>query len=103
MREIDTTRLEAELAGGAQLVDVREPDEFAQGHVPGARLIPMGQLTGRMSEIDRDEPVYVLCASGNRSSAMTDLLVASGYDAWSVAGGTKAWIDSGRPVEGGAR
>ncbi len=103
MREIDTSQLETTLSQGAQLVDVREPVEFVQGHVPGARLIPMGQLSARMSEINRDEPVYVVCASGNRSSAMTDMLVTAGYDAWSVAGGTKAWIDSGRPVEEVAR
>jgi rhodanese-related sulfurtransferase len=45
--------------------------------------------------------VYVVCASGNRSAAMTDLLRASGYDAYSVAGGTAAWTRSGRPVETG--
>ena len=69
--------------------------------MPGAVLMPMAQLTDRMSEIDKNSPVFVICAAGGRSSAMTDLLRASGFDAVSVAGGTNAWIESGRPVEGG--
>ena len=79
-------------------VDVRERDEYAQGHVPGAVLLPMSQLASRLGELDRSARLHVICASGNRSRAMTDLLVAQGFDAVSVAGGTHAWIASGRPV-----
>ena len=83
------------------LVDVREPEEYVAGHVPGAVPIPMSQLATRMGEIDKTSPVFVICASGNRSSAMTDLLRGAGFDAVSVAGGTGAWTRSGRPLEGG--
>ena len=83
-------------------MDVREPAEYITGHVPGATLVPMGQLTSRLGEIDRSRPVYLVSASGNRSAAMTDLMVADGYDAYSVAGGTTAWRRSGRTVETGA-
>ena len=79
-------------------VDVREHGEYAQGHVPGAVLVPMGQLASRLGELDRSSRIHVVCASGNRSKAMTDLLVAQGFDAVSVAGGTQAWIASGRAV-----
>ena len=79
-------------------VDVRERGEYAQGHVPGAVLVPMGQLASRLAELDRSSRIHVVCASGNRSKAMTDLLVAQGFDAVSVAGGTQAWIASGRTV-----
>ena len=79
-------------------IDVRERAEYAQAHVPGAVLMPMGQLTSRLGEVDRTARVHVICASGNRSRAMTDLLVAQGFDAVSVAGGTRAWIESGRAV-----
>jgi rhodanese-related sulfurtransferase len=79
-------------------IDVRERVEYAQVHVPGAVLVPMGQLASRLSELDRSARVHVICATGNRSRAMTDLLVAAGFDAASVAGGTRAWIDSGRAV-----
>ena len=96
--EVDVDQLAAALEGGAQVVDVRERGEYAQVHVPGAVLIPMGQLAGRMGELDTASPVYVVCASGNRSGAMTDLLRASGFDAYSVAGGTHAWVSAGRAV-----
>ena len=86
---------------GAVVLDVRERAEFVGGHVPDATLMPMGQLPGRMDELDRENPVYVICASGNRSSAMTDLLRAAGFDAVSVAGGTSAWVGSGHPVQEG--
>lgn len=95
-----------EVAGAAPdatVVDVREPAEFVQGHVRGAVLMPMGQMAGRMLELDPHRPVYVICASGNRSRAMTDLLRRAGFDAYSVAGGTQAWIQSGRSVEKGTR
>ena len=82
-------------------VDVRERSEYAQAHVPGARLMPMGELSARLDELDRRRPVHVICASGNRSKAMTSLLRGAGFDAVSVAGGTRAWIESGRPVGAG--
>ena len=83
------------------LIDVRERMEYAAGHVSGAELVPMGELPTRMRRLDRSQPVYVICASGNRSLAMADLMYRAGFDAWSVAGGTSAWVRSGRPVEGG--
>jgi len=103
MRENATPEIDLEefaaARGSALLVDIRDPDEYASGHVPGAVLIPMSQLANRVDEIDKTLPVFVICASGNRSSAMTDLLRASGFDAVSVAGGTAAWTRSGRPLE----
>ena len=103
MPEIDIDQLAAKLQQeGTFLVDVREPDEFAEAHVPGARSVPMGRLPDALSDADRDVPVYVICASGNRSSAMTDVLIGAGFDATNVAGGTKAWINAGHPTESGA-
>jgi rhodanese-related sulfurtransferase len=82
-------------------LDVREAMEWAYRHVPGAVLIPMAKLASRLGELDRATPVHVICATGNRSKAMADLMVAAGFDAVSVAGGTRGWIESGRPVEVG--
>ena len=97
--EIHIERLDGAADADAQVVDVREVSEYVDGHVPGARLVPMGHLTSRLGELDRSRPVYIVCASGNRSAAMADLLVAHGYEAYSVAGGTTAWERSGRPLE----
>ena len=101
MREIDVAELEQRLQQGGTLVDVREPREYVDGHVPGARLFPMGQLSSRLAEIDKSGPVYTICRSGNRSGAMLDLMLAQGFDAYNVAGGTVAWAESGRPVNQG--
>jgi rhodanese-related sulfurtransferase len=98
--EIDIQEFAARRDRGV-VVDVREPVEFVAGHVPGALLMPMVQLPARMAELDRRAPVFVICATGNRSQPMTELLCHAGYDAWSVAGGTAAWIDAGHPVQMG--
>lgn len=100
--EVSIDDLAAAQAAGAQVVDVREPAEYVAGHVPGAALIPMGRLVNRLAEIDRSSPVFVICQSGGRSSAMTDVLLHRGFAARSVTGGTTAWVRSGRPVEVGA-
>lgn len=98
--EISLETYAAERESGVT-VDVRERGEYAEAHVPGAVLMPMGQLASRLGELDPGQPLHVICASGNRSRAMTDLLRASGFDAVSVAGGTQGWIASGRAVEVG--
>ena len=96
--EITVDQLAEALPSGGTLVDVREPNEYVNGHVPGAVLMPMGQLPARVDELDRGAPVYVVCASGNRSASMTDFLTAAGFTAYSVAGGTAGWARSGRDV-----
>lgn len=80
------------------MIDVRQPDEYDAGHVPGARLIPLAEVGMRVQEIPAEGPVYVICLSGGRSARATDYLRRQGVDARSVAGGTKAWVESGRPV-----
>lgn len=90
-------------ADGATVIDVREPAEYLGGHVPGAVLMPMGQLPSRTGELDRSLPLYVVCATGNRSSARADYLASAGFDARSVAGGTAAWASSGHTVVTGTR
>jgi rhodanese-related sulfurtransferase len=63
--EIAIDELAGAVEAGATIVDVREPSEYVTGHVPGAMLIPMGQLPGRVAELDRGSPVYVVCAHGS--------------------------------------
>ena len=97
--EIDQKTFAARLADGAYVVDVRESREYRPGHVPGARNVPLSLLPVRMTELPKDEPVYVICQAGGRSAQATALMRAVGIDATSVAGGTGEWIESGRPVE----
>ena len=103
MREVTLTAFAAAHAGGALVIDVREPFEYVAGHVPGARLVPLARLGEVRSELPRDEPVYVICASGNRSLAAADFLAGAGIQAYSVAGGTGAWTRAGKPIVYGAR
>ncbi len=85
------------------VIDVREPFEYVTGHVPGAALIPMGRLPSRLADLPRGLPVYLICATGNRSLTAADYLARAGVDAWSVAGGTGAWTRAGHPVIRGIR
>ena len=103
MREIDVEGLRAVLEEDPDtvLVDVREPAEYVEAHVPGAALIPMGDLPARLAELPRDRPVYVICRSGNRSGAMGPLLDAQGFDSVNVVGGTLAWVRAGHPWSSG--
>ena len=99
---IDIDTLRQRLDEGAPLVDVREPDEYAEGRAPGARLIPLADVPDRVGEIPTDDTVYVICRSGGRSAKAVEFLRANGVDAVNVAGGTMAWIEAGNPVETGA-
>lgn len=88
---------------GVALLDVREDDEWAAGHAPGATHIPMGDLPARVGELDElpdDQPVYVICRSGGRSARAAAWLNASGWDAVNVAGGMGSWRQEGRPMVG---
>lgn len=98
MHEIDINQIATVLDEGACVIDVRESGEYAEGHVPGVVSIPMGQLASRLGELDRTAPVYLICATGNRSGVMVDALVVQGYTAVNVLGGTSAWLRSGRPI-----
>lgn len=98
MREVSVEAFAAARADGAVTIDVREPHEYVAGHIPGATFIPLEQLPYRLQGIPRNQPVFIVCASGNRSFAVAEDLARAGFDAHSVAGGTAAWQSSGRPV-----
>lgn len=97
--EATIEQLDVALRSSQRLVDVREVSEYVEGHIPGAQLIPMGQLPSRLNELDQFGPLYVVCTSGGRSASMTHFLRNAGFDAYSVAGGTSAWARSGRSLD----
>jgi rhodanese-related sulfurtransferase len=76
----------------AQLIDVREPNEYEAGHILGARNIPLSQMKMRMKEIRPDKPVYLYCQSGMRSGRAAQTLYRKGYkDLSHLEGGFKKW------------
>ncbi|MGT2801528.1 Rhodanese-related sulfurtransferase [Streptococcus henryi] len=77
--------------GGVNLVDVREADEFAAGHVPGAVNLPLSEFAGRYTELAADKPYHIICQMGGRSAQACAFLDAQGYDVTNVDGGTVAW------------
>lgn len=81
------------------VIDVREPDEYATGHAPGAVNLPLSELPDRIGEVPTGTPVHVICQAGGRSARATELLSGNGVDAINVDGGTKAWIQQGHPLE----
>lgn len=86
--------------GEAVVVDVREPDEWAEARIPGARHIPLAQVLDRADELPTDRLVILQCRSGNRSQMAAEALVETGHEqVANLAGGIGAWARAGLPVE----
>lgn len=99
-----TTVQVADLAAASEpnmvILDVREPFEYAEGHVPGAVLMPLSSLEQHLDEVPEGSPIYVICRSGNRSEQASKILVAGGVrNVVNVDGGMIAWQAAGYPVE----
>jgi rhodanese-related sulfurtransferase len=89
----------------AVLLDVREDDEWAAGHIAGAVHVPMMQLPQRLQfepgALTPENPIVVVCKMGGRSAQVTAWLRQQGYDATNLAGGMLAWEEAGRTMESG--
>jgi len=98
--DVSTARQMIE-AGGIRVIDVREPNEYASGHVPNAELIPLGQILAKpLEHIRADQRTIFVCGVGQRSAVAAEMAVAVGaFDIFNMEGGTKAWIESGFPTE----
>lgn len=100
--EVSVTRAAELRDSGVMMLDVREPEEWNQAHIPGAVLIPLGELQSRLSEVPTNQPVVVYCRTGHRSASGRDILKAAGYtNVTSMAGGITAWISQGLPTVSG--
>lgn len=95
MKEVSVDKVPA----GAQLIDVREPDEYAAVRAEGAVNIPLSEFVARTDEIDPERDIYLICKSGGRSTQAGEYLEqARGWDnVINVAGGTTAWVEQGLP------
>ena len=101
IQEITTDELASVIEAGGKVVDVREPDEFEQARVPGATLVPLATVPQNVAAFHGEGTTYVICRTGGRSMQACEYLAAQGVDVANVAGGTMAWIASGRDVMSG--
>jgi rhodanese-related sulfurtransferase len=98
---VDVKQAQSMNMQGALLLDVREPEEYAEIHAPNAKLIPLGELNARLQEIAsyKDKPIVVMCRSGRRSAKAVALLHEAGFtQASNVKGGIVAWAGDGLDV-----
>jgi rhodanese-related sulfurtransferase len=101
--EVSVAELAELLATGpVVLIDVRQPEEFAEARVPAASLIPLTEIPVRLDQVPEGERVYLICRSGGRSLNAAQFLAERGRDVVNVAGGTLAWVHSGYEVASGA-
>lgn len=93
MKTITTTELEALLQAddSFNLIDVREVDEYAGGHIKQAKNVPLSELGAKVDELDRSKPIYVICAAGGRSMNASIYLDSLGFDVTNVDGGMMSW------------
>ncbi len=101
-REVSVAQASEYRDQGAFILDVRQPDEWEQVHIPGATLIPLGELSNRLNEVPKDQEVVVVCRSGNRSAQGRDILLGAGFSqVTSMAGGMNEWQAAGLPTATG--
>jgi len=100
---LSALELKEKLRDGKQpfLLDVREPDEFRPGHIAGAKLIPLGELSIRINEVPKGREIVCICASGQRSVPAARSLISAGYSASSLENGMLAWQMAGLPIQKG--
>ena len=84
------------------LLDVRQPEEYQAGHISGAKLIPLPELTQRLKELPQDQEIICVCQSGSRSQSATRHLLSAGYTVINLNGGMDNWERSGLPVKKGS-
>ncbi len=97
--EVSPQEAETLISDGAELVDVRRPEEFEGGHLPGARNIEMNELTAAAETLPRDRAIVFYCRGGNRSQMASQAFREAGFDVHHIGGGIQAWADSGRALE----
>ena len=88
----------AQVSDGATILDVREDDEWAAGHIAGSTHVPMSQIVQRVADVPAADPLVVVCRVGARSAQVAAWLRAQGRDAHNLAGGLLSWTAAGRPL-----
>jgi rhodanese-related sulfurtransferase len=102
--EISPAQAFAKFQQGAFFLDVRSQDEWNQFHIKGSTLIPLDQLSDRLTELPEDQDIVVVCLSGHRSQSGTAILLQAGFTCVScLSGGLQAWMDANYPIEKGTQ
>jgi rhodanese-related sulfurtransferase len=101
---LSASELNEKLKNGKRpyVLDVRQPEEFRSGHIISAKMIPLGELSGRIKELPADREIVCVCESGSRSVAATRKLLAAGFNATNMEGGMIAWQRARLPIKKGA-
>ncbi|MBI5353934.1 MAG: rhodanese-like domain-containing protein [Chloroflexi bacterium] len=100
---LNAMELSEKLKTGKQalVIDVRQPEEYREGHITGSKLIPLGELNKRINELPKDKEIICVCASGSRSHSATKFLVGAGYNAFDMQGGMFMWQRARLPIKKG--
>jgi rhodanese-related sulfurtransferase len=102
MREIEASQLAEKIAAGFKVVDVREVDEYTDGHIPGAIHVPLQTVPDNLESFRSEQDVFVVCQVGGRSGKACQYLIDQGItNVVNVAGGTSGWILLGNGVNSG--
>ncbi len=103
MPSLSAAELSEKLKNGKHpiVVDVRQPEEYRSGHIAGARLMPLGELSHKMKNLPINREIVCVCASGNRSHSATRTLMDAGYNVYNMKGGMLSWRRAGLPVKKG--
>ncbi len=97
---VDAEEARKLIEAGAELIDVRQPDEYADGHIPGARLVPLGDFLAQPRDYVKHDNVVFVCAVGARSAVACEMAAAIGFtQVYNLEGGTNGWASEGRPIE----
>jgi len=101
---LNALELSEKLKDGARVlvVDVRQPEEYHQGHIASSKLIPLDEINKRMTELPKNKEIICVCASGSRSRLATKFLVDAGYNAFDMQGGMFMWQRARLPVRQGS-
>jgi rhodanese-related sulfurtransferase len=87
-------------AGAVEIIDVREPGEYAEGHIPGVTLVPLARLLANPQNFIKRDNILFVCAAGQRSALACEMAAAIGYESlYNLEGGTTAWARAGLPIE----
>ena len=101
---LNVSELSEKLKNGHRplVLDVRQPEEYHEGHIAGSKLLPLGDLRQRLTELPREKEIICVCATGSRSRAATKFLVSAGYSAVNMNGGMLMWQRAKLPLRKGS-